>query len=348
MKSLRYYGPGDIRLEETAIPVLSAGELLIRVEVAGICATDVKTFQRGHPKIQPGSVIGHEISGVISDVNQVGGWMIGDKVTVAPYAPCKDCFFCNRGDFINCERLMADGIDPGGFSEYVRVPRHIVRQGLFKLPDNLPFSIGCFAEPLACCVHGLVELELKPDDVLLIVGDGTMGLLQAMIARQMGVDRIILTGLIPERLNKAKAFTDMVIDINKQDTILEVNRFSRGGADKVMVSVGIPEVVEDSIQLIRKGGILNIYAGMPKEKKINIDPNSIHYDGIKLLGTFGFTPEHFKKAVNLLLPLRKNIESIISGMVNAENFSTALMDMVNYRGIKYLINFSDTEGGAYR
>jgi len=348
MKSLRYYGPGDIRLEETAIPELSAGEVLIRVEVAGVCATDVKTFQRGHPKIQPGSVIGHEISGVISDVKQVEGWMVGDRVTVAPYAPCKDCFFCNRGDFINCEHLMLDGIDPGGFSEYVRVPGHIVQQGLFKLPDVIPFSTGCFAEPLACCVHGLDELELKTDDVLLIVGDGTMGLLQAMISREMGVNRIILTGLIPERLNIAKTIADLVIDITKQDTVSEINKFSRGGADKVMVSVGIPEVVEDSMQLIRKGGILNIYAGMPKGKMINIDPNSIHYDGVKLLGTFGFTPEHFKKAINLLLPLQKNIESIISGTVSPENISKALMDMANFHGIKYLINFSDTEGDAYR
>lgn len=340
MKALRYYGPGDIRIEETPIPELQPGEVKVRVHAAGVCATDVKTFQRGHPKIKPGSVIGHEIAGVISEVNQVDGWNVGDRVAVAPYAPCLQCPQCERERYTTCDRLMEQGIDPGGFAEYVRVPTRIVAQSLVRLPEDIPLFLGSLTEPLACCIHGLEALLLQPEDTILVIGDGTMGLLQALLARKMGVQKIILSGMIPERLAKARMIADAVIDASQQDLAAEIEKVAPGGVDKVMVSVGETNVVEASIQFVRKGGILNIYAGVPKGQMMNLDPNRIHYDEIRLVGTFGFAPRHFHQAVDLLIPLRHEIEQIISGTVNLDNITTALMDMADYRGIKYLVEFA--------
>ncbi len=340
MKALRFYGPGDIRIEETPIPELQTGEVKVRVLSAGVCATDVKTFRRGHPKIQPGSVIGHEIAGVITEVNHVNGWNVGDRVTVAPYAPCLECPQCQRKSYTTCDRLMEQGIDPGGFAEYVRVPSRIVAQGLVRLPENIPYSLGSLTEPLACCIHGLEALHLQPEDILLVIGDGTMGLMQSLLARKMGVQKIILSGMIPERLTKARSIADVVIDASQRDLAVEIEKVAPGGADKVMVSVGDTRVVESSMQFIRKGGILNIYAGMPKGQMMNLDPNLIHYNEVSLVGTFGFASRHFHQAVDLLAPLRHEIEQIISGTVNLDNITTALMDMADYRGIKYLVEFS--------
>jgi len=339
MKALRYYGPGDIRIEETPVPELRAGEVMVQVRSAGLCATDVKTFQRGHPKIQPGSVIGHEISGVISEVNLADGWQVGDRVAVAPYAPCLECPQCLRKSYSTCDRLMDEGIDPGGFSEIVRVSKRIVAQDLVRLPDDISFALGSLSEPIACCIHGLEVLRLRPDDTLLIIGDGTMGLLQALLARKMGVQKIILTGMIPDRLAKARAIADVVIDAGRQDLTEELRKAAPAGADKMMVAVGDTRVVESSMQYVGKGGIVNIYAGMPKGQMMSLDPNLIHYNEVSLVGTFGFAPHHFHQAVGLLGSMRVELEQIISGTVTMENISTALMDMAEYRGIKYLVEF---------
>ncbi|HCC79330.1 MAG: hypothetical protein A2X25_06395 [Chloroflexi bacterium GWB2_49_20] len=339
MKALRYYGPGEIRVEETPIPDLCSGEVKVQVRSAGICATDVKTFLRGHPKIQPGSVIGHEIAGVIIEVNRVDGWQLGDRVAVAPYAPCLECPQCKRKSYTTCDRLMEQGIDPGGFSEYVRVPDRIVAQDLIHLPDDISFSLGSLAEPLACCIHGLEVLHLQPEDTLIVIGDGTMGLLQSLLARKMGVQKIILTGMIPERLAKARAIADLVIDAGRQDLAVEIKKVAPAGADKMMVSVGDTRVVESSMQFVRKGGILNIYAGMPKGQMMSLDPNLIHYNEVSLVGTFGFAPHHFRQAVDLLGSMREELGHIISGTVKMDNIRNALMDMAEYRGIKYLVEF---------
>lgn len=339
MKALRYYGPGDIRIEETPAPELRAGELMVQVRSAGLCATDVKTFQRGHPKIQPGSVLGHEIAGIISEVNQADGWQVGDRVAVAPYAPCLDCPQCQQKSYSTCDRLMEEGIDPGGFSEYVRVSKRIVKQGLVRLPDDISFSMGALAEPIACCLHGLEVLRLRAEDTLLIIGDGTMGLLQALLAKKMGVRKIILTGLIPDRLGKARAIADVVIDVGRQSLTEELRKVAPSGADKMMVSVGDPRVVESSMQYVGRSAIVNIYAGMPKGQMMSLDPNLIHYNEVSLVGTFGFAPHHFRQAVGLLDSMRVDLKQIISGTVSMELISTALMDMAEYRGIKYLVEF---------
>jgi L-iditol 2-dehydrogenase len=339
MKALRYYGPGDLKLEEAVVPGLKSGEVMVRVQAAGICATDLKTFQRGHPKIQPGSVIGHEIAGVIMEVNQAPGWKIGDRVAVAPYAPCLQCPQCKHRNYTTCENLMEPGLDPGGFAEIVRVPKRIVDQDMVRLPAEIPISLGALTEPLACCIHGLEALYLSPLDTLLIIGDGTMGLLQAILARKAGVSKIILSGKIPERLSIARELADMVVDVSRQDLVSELQKVAPAGADKVMVSVGDTRVAESAVQYVAKGGILNIYAGMPKGTMLNVDPNRIHYDEIRLVGTFGFTPVHFHKAAEALMIHEHDINKIISGTVRLEEVTSALSAMAEYRGIKYLVEF---------
>jgi L-iditol 2-dehydrogenase len=339
MKALRYYGAGDLRLEEILVPSLKSGEVMVRVRAAGVCATDLKTFQRGHPKIQPGSVIGHEIAGIITEVNQAPGWKVGDRVAVAPYAPCLQCPQCKHGNYTTCEHLMEPGIDPGGFAEIVRVPKRIVDQDMVRLPDEMPFSLGALTEPLACCIHGLEALSLSPLDTLLIIGDGTMGLLQAMLACKAGVSKIILSGRVPERLSIARGLADVVVDISRQDLTSELKKVAPAGADKVMVSVGDTRVAETAMQYVAKGGILNVYAGMPKGTMLSVDPNRIHYDAIRLVGTFGFTPAHFHKAAEALMIHEHDINKIISGTVRLDEITSALSAMADYRGIKYLVEF---------
>jgi L-iditol 2-dehydrogenase len=339
MKVLRYYQPGKVEVEEAALPVAGLGEVLVKVHACGVCATDIKTYLRGHPKFKPGSVLGHEISGEVVESNQAAGWRPGMRVAVAPYSPCYACDQCARGNYTQCERLMDEAVDPGGFSEYVRVSPRLVKYGLVELPENLSVLDAALAEPLACCFHGLEALKAGPQDSLLIIGDGVMGLLQAETARAMGVSKIILSGMTPARLARAKMIADVVIDASREDVYGAVQAASPGGAHKVLVSVGSGEVAQSAFQLVHKGGIINLFAGLPKDTELKVNPGLIHYDEVSLVGTFGFTPPQFRQAVEWLAKGKINLQGIITATARLEDAKTTLQEVAHYHGIKSVITF---------
>lgn len=343
MKALRYYEPGKAEIEEITPPTPLPGEVLIRVRACGVCATDIKTIRRGHPKIKPGSVIGHEISGVITAINQVEGWKLGDRVAAAPYAPCGECDACKRGQFTLCDHLMDQGFNPGGFAEYVVLQPRIVKKGLFAIPDCLSLEHAALAEPLGCCLHGLEALNLCPDDRLLILGDGPMGLLQAEAARAMGVRQIVLTGMIPERLQRAAQVADVVVDASKENTADRIQQIYPGGADKVMVSVGDPVLAETAFSYVRKGGIINLFAGLPRGVKLSIDPYQIHYDEVRLVGSFGLAPQHFQQALQFLATGKVNVTGIITASIPIEGIFEAIRNVSEFRGIKSVVKFGEEE-----
>jgi L-iditol 2-dehydrogenase len=343
MQALRYYQPGKLEIEEIPCPQIIAGEVLVKVSACGVCATDIKTYLRGHPKIKPGTVLGHEISGVIVESNQSPAWLPGMRVAVAPYVPCYNCDQCKKGNFTQCDHLMDILTDPGGFAEFVRVPAHIVKYGLFVLPDNLSLIEATLAEPLACCIHGLEALKVTPLDRLLIIGDGPMGLLQAEAARAMGVNQIIVVGKTPARLERAAKTADLVIDAGEEDVAAAVQAAAPGGADKVLISVGNADVAQTAFHYVHKGGIVNLFAGLPKEAALTINPGQIHYDEISFIGSFGFAPDHFQKALEWLAQKKIHTEGIITAAVPLADAKSALRDVAEYRGIKSIITFSEKE-----
>jgi L-iditol 2-dehydrogenase len=344
MKALRYYGPGKVEIEELTPPKPQPGEVLIRVSACGVCATDVKTVRRGHPKIKPGAVLGHEISGIIEEVNQVSEWKPGDRVAAAPYAPCGECEQCQRGQFTLCDHLMDEGFNPGGFAEYVVIPARIVKKGLFSVPGNLSLLEASLAEPLGCCLHGLEVLDIEPRDTLLIIGDGPMGLLQAEAARALGVRQILLTGMIPMRLERAAKIADAVIDASKEDVAAAVKRLCPGGAHKILVSVGDTEVAQTAFRYVHKGGTINLFAGLPKGVNLSIDPNQIHYDEVRLVGSFGLSPQHFHQAIDLLANHKVNVTGIVTATIPITGVLSAIQDVAEFRGIKSIVEFGEKEG----
>ena len=220
MKMWRYSGPQQLSLEEGGVPHPGSGEVVIRIAACGICATDLKTYQRGHPLIPVGVVLGHEIVGVIAELGEgVTGWQVGDRIAVAPQVACGICHFCERGQFTLCEHLFDASLDPGGFAEFARVPPHLVQRGMVNLGAGVDDTIGTLFEPLACCIHGLRALELTRGSSLLIIGDGPMGLLQAELARAMGAGPIIVSGITPHRLARARRAADAALNPREVDLL---------------------------------------------------------------------------------------------------------------------------------
>ena len=339
MKLWRYIGPQQLNLEESDIPHPGSGEVVLSITACGICATDLKTFTRGHPLIPVGAVLGHEIVGVIAEVGAgISDWQIGDRVAVAPYLGCGQCYYCQRGHFSLCEKLYEAFIEPGGFAELARVPARLVQRGMFRLNAAVDDATGTLFEPLACCLHGLRALDLTGRDSLLIIGDGAMGLLQAELARHIGAKPIIVSGITPHRLARARRAADAVIDPRAANLVEEVKWLTNGyGVDKVMLSVPDTHLVEEAMRGAARGGIVNIFAGLPSKESLTLSSYRLHYDEVRVLGTFGFGPADFSRAVELVNAQSLALEGIVTRAVPFDDLLDAFRNTSPERDIKSVV-----------
>src|SRR5690606_13651619 len=182
-------------------------------------------------------------------------WQIGDRIAVAHYIRCGSCEYCLAGKGTLCPELFTRRISPGGFAEYMRIPRDLGERGTFKLSTQMTFMDAVVAEPLACCIHGARAINILPGASVLVIGDGPMGLLHLQTARAFGASQLLLSGMISERLSVAQHFADEVIDASKADVISEARRLTNGlGPDVVIVAVASVEAAKHAVDMVRSGG----------------------------------------------------------------------------------------------
>lgn len=328
MKAVRYYAPLDIRWEEINVRPLGEGEVLVRVEAALTCGTDVKTLKRGHPVLikKTPSGFGHEFAGVIETVaDDVTSFKIGDRVVAANSAPCGECFFCRRDEENLCENL---GLLNGAYAQHIIVPSKIVEKNMLKLPATLSFEKAAFAEPLANVVHGAAKTNIKPGQVVGIVGIGPIGLMFARIAKLKGA-KVIAMGRNPLKLKMAKEFAgaDEIIDLKKHtdptNMVLAMTPEGKG-LDVAIECVGLPEIWEKMFSLVRRGGTVHLFGGCSSGTSINIDTRRIHYDEISVLSVFHHTPKYFKEALNLIADGKIDVEKLITKRMHMKYTKKAL------------------------
>src|ERR671914_593440 len=204
MRVAVYYNNQDIRVEEMAVPKTGPGELLIRTRASGICGSDLMEWYR--IKKAP-LVLGHEITGEVVEVGEgVVGFSGGDRIFTSHHVPCGQCRYCHAGHQSVCEVLRTTHFDPGGFSEFVRVPKLNVDLGTLLLPGEVSFDEGSFIEPLACVVRAQRFARLTAGQTVLVIGSGISGLLHIQLARARGAGRIIATDISDFRLKAAAQF----------------------------------------------------------------------------------------------------------------------------------------------
>lgn len=321
MKAVRYYAPNDIRYEEVKIPELNEGEILVKVEAALTCGTDVKTFRRGHPVLikKVPSGFGHEFSGIIEKMDDATqGFNIGDRVVCANSAPCGECFYCKRGEYELCENL---DLLNGAYAQYIAVPRRIVEKNTLIIPKNLSFAQAAFCEPLSNVVHGIAKTPINKGDVVGVMGIGPIGLMFAKLAKLKGA-KVIAMGRNPLKLKMAREFADadVVIDVNKypdpSEFIMNYTNEHRG-LDVAIECVGLPSMWEKMFSLVRKGGYVHFFGGCASGTSVNIDTKRLHYDEVKIISSFHHTPKYFREALDL----------ISSGKIDVEKLITKRMDM---------------------
>jgi L-iditol 2-dehydrogenase len=331
--------PGVMTFEQRPVPDAGDDGVLIRVEAALTCGTDLKAFRRGHPIIPLPMTIGHEYAGrVVATGRDVREFAAGDRVATVHSGPCLACYYCRRGRENLCETIT-QGMVWGGFAEYVRLPQHVHRSNTMKIPESLSYVRSAFLEPVACVLHGLKQLDLTCVEAAVVVGAGPMGLIFLQLLRRAGVPKVIMAGKRTERLEEARHLgADVVIDVEREEVLSAVRGATDGhGADCVVECVGRTEAWYTAVDLACKGGQVLFYGGCPAGSRVSLETRRIHYDELRILGTFHFTRQEVRRAFALLLEGAIEVESLISGRYALPDLPTAFGRLMDGDGIKFLI-----------
>ena len=341
MKAAMYYDIGDVRYEETEVPEIGSGELLIKIGTALTCGTDVKTYKRGHPiliKHTP-ALFGHEYAGTIDAVGAgVTDFEVGMRVVATNSAPCGDCFFCKR-NMPNLCATLKDSLVNGAFAEYIRVPEAVVRWNTHQIPDSLSFRDAALTEPLACVVHGIEESNIKLGDTVVVIGAGPIGQMLIMLAKKNGASTVVAADLAELRRSIAKkAGANIVIDPSKENTVERVKEETSGmGADVVIEAVGLRQTWEQAIDMTRDAGTTVLFGGAASGTKFEIDTERFHYGQLTVKGVFHLKPKHVEQALKIIIAKDVNPDLLISHEMPLEKINQALEMMSQGQTMKVAI-----------
>ncbi|MCM3761976.1 zinc-dependent dehydrogenase [Alkalihalobacillus oceani] len=344
MRAAVFYGPNNMKVEEVKIPKISADEILVKVKVSAVCGTDVRIYEGKKTKdVRIPATIGHELVGVIDKVGEnVEGYQVGERIGVMPVIPCGHCHYCLNGKENVCANRTAIGYEyDGGFAEYVRIPTTAIKAGnLVKIPDHITFEQAVIIEPLACCLNGNKKANVKMNDTVVVIGGGPIGLMHVQLAKIAGARKVILSEIIGHRREKGKrSGADIVVNPEEESLQEIVEEVTGGlGADVVIMAIGVPQLINGAIYLLKKGGTLNLFAGFTKGILSEIDPNEIHYRELNVNGTSALTRADYHQSLALVAAGKINTEVIISEGYTLEDIQKAIEDVRDGVGMKAIIN----------
>ncbi|HET9182856.1 MAG TPA: zinc-dependent dehydrogenase [Candidatus Angelobacter sp.] len=291
MRAAVYHGKDDVRLETVPVPEIGPGEILIRVHTCGICGTDLKKIATGSHSAP--RIFGHETAGKIVAVgSRVEDFRIGDRVMVFHHIPCGHCYYCRHKVFAQCpvyKRVGATaGFEPsgGGFAEYVRAMDWIVRKGVVKIPDRVSYEQASFIEPVNTCMKAIESLRIEPGEVILVIGQGPIGILLAVLAKRAGAT-VITSDLYPQRL-KITASYGLSHNVNASvgDPLDLVRELTEGrGADAVILATAGNRLIRPAMDAARAGGRVMLFA-QTQRSEVVIDPAAVCVDEKTLLGSY--------------------------------------------------------------
>ena len=254
MKAAVLHAVGDLRYEDIPIPEIADGEVLIKVRAAGICGSDIPRVMKKGTYSFP-LVPGHEFAGEVVQVGDYAGdsFGVGDRVAVFPLIPCRECAYCQIGEYAQCDNYDYLGSrSNGGFAEYVTAPV----DNLVPIPDNVDFDCAAMTEPASVALHALRRTGVDAGDSVAILGAGPIGIILAQWARSCGAGRVFLADIVDEKLDVARefGFTDC-INAAREDTVERIVEETNGrGADICVEAAGTSATLEQSLRIARKLG----------------------------------------------------------------------------------------------
>ena len=306
-----YYSNRDIRLEERPIPQINEGECLIKIQASSICGSDLMEWYR---KDSVPVVLGHETAGEIIEVGAgVNHLEAGDRVVASHHVPCLECRYCRRGHETMCQTLHSTTFDPGGFSQYVRLPKINTRLGVFPIPENMTYEEASFAEPLACVLRGQNRVNLRSGDVVAVIGSGISGILNIALAKARGAECIIAADINKNRLPWAQKFgADRVTEDANALASMVMKQTGRK-ADIVILTTGHPEAVQAGFEVADEGATILLFAPSDPDTTVQIDINKLFFKHDRTVTTtYANSPNDLKEALQLIAENKVPVADMIT------------------------------------
>lgn len=316
MQAAVLHGREDLRMERVPMPVAGSGELVLRVEAALTCGTDLKVFRRGYHArmLTPGRLFGHEGAGTVVAVGEgVTRFRVGDRVVPLNSAPCDACFFCRNGQQNLCDDLLFNN---GAYAEFIHVPARIVERNTLPLPATMPFEHAALTEPLACVLRGLEESGARAGQTAIVLGAGPIGLLFVHAASLLGVHVIAVVKREDQvRTARLLGAAQVVRLADTDDPVAAARALTPDsrGADLVFEAVATPEAWQWAVRMARKGGVINLFGGPPAGTVVALDTNLLHYSDLTLKASFHHTPATARAALALLASGDFQCETFLTG-----------------------------------
>jgi L-iditol 2-dehydrogenase len=346
-----YHGPNDLRLEEVPVPDIGPDEVLVKVLNASICGTDLRIYHGAHRKYPPGTVRipGHETVGEIAEIGKNVARIssgrsleINQRVFIAPNMGCGHCAECISGNNNLCADYQAIGITlDGAFAEYMRVPAAAISQGnLMPIQKDVDPAVAALIEPFACVVRGQNPLRIQPGEVVLVMGAGPIGIMHMLLARLRGAGKVLISDLIPERLEQAISLgADRSIDLNHEDQVEVIAAETSGlGADAIIVAAPAHAAQVAALRLAAFRGRINFFGGLPKDRPtIEFDSNIVHYKELIVTGTTACSTQDCRQAAEIVNSGRIDLSPLISATFPLKETLKAFAEAGDRKALKVVI-----------
>ncbi|MGH7736295.1 MAG: zinc-dependent alcohol dehydrogenase [Candidatus Tyrphobacter sp.] len=327
--------PRRIELREESAPSPADGAIVVRVRAALTDGTDLKAFRRGHPQMPMPTRFGHEFSGdVVATGAGVSAFAVGDAVACVHTAPCGACAWCLRGEEELCEELMP-GMLLGAYADAIEVPARVVGRNCFVKPPAISYVEAAFLEPLSCVVHSLHRSAASGR--VAIIGDGAFGILHALLLHERGAEPI-LVGRRAERLQLARAYGFDPVDARAGNAADAVRGRTDGfGADAVIECTGTQSAWESAPGFVRRGGTVALFGGLPSDATVTFAAGRIHYDELRIVSPFHFTPRAVRAAYEILCARRFDLVPLVTDAYPLHDIANAFAQLDAGIGMKACI-----------
>jgi L-iditol 2-dehydrogenase len=326
------YGREDVRIERLPMPFAGPGEIIVRVQAALTCGTDLKVYRRGYHArmLTVPMAFGHELSGIVHETGPgVTNFRAGDRVVALNSAPCDQCYYCRRGQQNLCDDLLFNN---GAYAEFISIPARIVEKNTILVPDHIPFEHAALTEPLACVVRGLEETSAQPGDSIVVIGGGPIGLMFMHVAQLAGL-HVIAVVKRSRQIAAARTFgAEHVIQITAAaDPIAAVRALTPGhrGVDIAIEAVATPTTWQWAVDMVRKGGTVNFFGGCAAGTRVDLDTNRLHYNDITLKASFHHTPATARRAFDLIRSGKFKCREYITGRSPLSELDNVLRRLMN-------------------
>jgi L-iditol 2-dehydrogenase len=339
-----FHGPGEMQATELDVPDIGPDEVLMKVGANTLCGTDGRILRGEKTKgVRRPSILGHEFAGHVAQVGQqVRGFEVGMPVAMAPVVPCRRCFYCQHDMENACLNRKAMGYEfDGGLSEYVRIPSVAIEAGnLFAAREDLPSEFLALAEPLSCCVNGHRRSRVGIDSTVLILGGGPIGIFHLQLSLLAGAGVVIVSE--PSRFRRdfaSRLGAHVVVDPSVEDLPSIVAEATGGlGVDSTIICIGLPQLVNEALTMTRKGGRINIFAGLSGQGWAQVESNLIHYNELEVTGTTAARRSDYEVALRLIESGRVDVKSMVTDRFPLQRTSEAISEtMSGNEGLKVAV-----------